>query len=118
MGSGLNEVIYHECLERELKSLDIPAAHEPKIELAYKGEKLSHYLVPDFVAYSKIIIELKALPRVDDIHRAQVQNYLRATGYTLGLLVNFGHYPKIEWERIVLEEKHPNIDKAPPYLQQ
>ena len=104
MGSGLNEVIYHECLAREFRSQNLPAVHEPKIELSYKDAKLSHHLVPDFVSHSKIIIELKALKNLDDVHRAQVQNYLRATGFKLGLLINFGHYPKIEWERIVLEQ--------------
>ena len=116
MGCGLNEATYHECLEIEFLSRRVPAVHEPKIELAYKGNKLKHHLIPDFIAYSKIIIELKATSNLTDEHRAQVQNYLRATGMQLGLLVNFGHYPKVQWERIILENKHPKpVD--PPYLQ-
>jgi len=50
----------------------------------------------------KIIIELKAVKQLTDEHRAQVLNYLKATGLRLGLLVNFGHYPKLEYERIIL----------------
>ncbi len=50
----------------------------------------------------KILVELKAVSFLSDEHRAQVLNYLNAAGYRLGLLVNFGHYPKVEWERIVL----------------
>jgi GxxExxY protein len=57
--------------------------------------------VPDFVCWSKIILEIKAVSTLDDVHRAQVHNYLKATGHKLGLLVNFGHYPKVEYERIV-----------------
>jgi len=51
--------------------------------------------------FDKIILELKAAKELADEHRAQVQNYLKAAGYQLGLLVNFGHYPKVEIERIV-----------------
>lgn len=47
-------------------------------------------------------MEIKAVKELSDKHRAQVYNYLKATGYRLGLLVNFGHYPKVEYERIVL----------------
>jgi GxxExxY protein len=49
----------------------------------------------------KIIVEIKAVSALADGHRAQVINYLNATGLRLGLLVNFGHFPKLEWERIV-----------------
>jgi GxxExxY protein len=56
---------------------------------------------PDFICFDKIILEIKAMSGVDDAHRAQDHNYLKATGYRLGLLVNFGHYPKVQYERIV-----------------
>jgi GxxExxY protein len=48
-------------------------------------------------------LELKAVSELADEHRAQVQNYLKATGFKLGLLVNFGHYPKLQIERVVAE---------------
>ena len=57
--------------------------------------------MPDFICYNKIVLELKAVSQLVDEHRAQVLNYLNATGLKLGLLVNFGHYPQLEWERIV-----------------
>lgn len=57
---------------------------------------------PDFILFGKIVVEIKAVKELSDKHRAQVYNYLKATGYRLGLLVNFGHYPKVEYERIVL----------------
>ena len=113
----MSENIYHECLEREFLLQKIPAVHEPKVELEYKGHKLNQHLRPDFIAYQKIILELKSVSQLNDEHRAQVQNYLRATGLKLGLLINFGHYPKLEWERIILETKHPNTNEPPPRLQ-
>ncbi len=57
---------------------------------------------PDFICFEKIIVEIKAVKELTAEHRAQVFNYLHATGYKLGLLVNFGYYPKVESERIVL----------------
>jgi len=69
--------------------------------LEYKGRKLSHSYQPDFICYDKIIIEIKAIDVIINEHRAQVLNYLSATGYKLGLLVNFGHYPKLDYERFV-----------------
>ena len=61
-------------------------------------------VIVDFICYGKIILELKAVSELADEHRAQVQNYLKATKFKLGLLVNFGHYPKVQLERIVAEQ--------------
>jgi GxxExxY protein len=64
----------------------------------------------DFVCYGKIIVELKATSALVDEHRAQLLNYLHATGFQLGLLVNFGHYPRLEYERIARTEHKKNDD--------
>ena len=56
---------------------------------------------PDLDCYGKIIVEIKAVSELTDDHRAQVHNYLKATGYRLGLLVNFGAHGKLQYERIV-----------------
>lgn len=64
--------------------------------------------VADVICYDRIIVELKAVSALNDEHRAQVQNYLKATGFKLGLLVNFGHYPKVEFERVVAEKGRYN----------
>jgi GxxExxY protein len=100
-GCGFLEPVYQECLEIELKLQGIPFIACKSLTLSYKGQKLKHTYEPDFICYDKIIMEIKAVDQLADEHRAQLLNYLNATGYKLGLLVNFGHYPKVEWERLV-----------------
>ncbi len=101
MGAGFLEAVYQECLEMELRSQQIPFKSQAELLLTYKGTPLRQRYIPDFICFDKIILEIKAASALADGHRAQIQNYLKATGYKLGLLVNFGHYPKIEYERIV-----------------
>lgn len=102
MGCGYLEAVYQECLSKEFTACHIPFHAQGELHLHYKGEPLTQTYKPDFVCYEKIIVELKALKEVGDEHRAQVFNYLKGTGYRLGLLVNFGHYPRATIERIVL----------------
>lgn len=102
MGCGFLEAVYHECLVREFSTQGVPFESKRCVRIAYKGEELAQTYQPDFVCYDKIIVELKAVREIDKAHKAQVFNYLRATGYRLGLLVNFGHHPKATVERIVL----------------
>ncbi len=101
-GSGFLEAVYQECLKIEFTKQGIPFIEKPKLELKYKGEKLRQTYEPDFICYDKIILELKSVKLVVNEHRAQITNYLKATGKRLGLLINFGHYPKLEYERIAL----------------
>jgi GxxExxY protein len=101
-GCGFVEPVYQECLELELGLQGIPFQPQVGLALAYKGRPLKQKYVPDFICCGKIILEIKAVSQLNDEHRAQVHNYLRATGYRLGLLVNFGHYPGVEHERIVV----------------
>lgn len=101
-GSGFVEAVYQECLEMELADRKILFRAQPDLALTYKGRPLKSKFKPDFICFDKIVVELKAVTALNDEHRAQVQNYLRATKSKLGLLVNFGHYPKVEYERIVL----------------
>ena len=100
-GCGFLEAVYQECVEIELELQGIPFVPQKPLALDYKRRPLRTRYEPDFVCYEKIILELKAAKELTDEHRAQVQNYLKATGFQLGLLVNFGHYPKLEVERIV-----------------
>lgn len=101
-GCGFTEPVYQECLQIELQRQGIPFVAQPILELEYKGTKLEQYFKPDFVCFGVIVVELKALSNLVDEHRAQVLNYLHALNFRLGLLVNFGHYPKVEYERIVV----------------
>ena len=102
-GCGFLESVYQECMEIELRLRGIPFAALKPLVLEYKNCPLRTKFEPDFVCYEKIILELKAVSQLADEHRAQVHNYLKATGLKLGLLANFSHYPKIQIERIVTE---------------
>jgi len=102
MGCGFLEPVYQECLEIELALQNIPFTPKYRLKLCYKGRQLKQEYEPDFVCWEKIVVELKAVKALDDTHRAQVYNYLKATGYKLGLLVNLGHHPHVEYERIVV----------------
>lgn len=101
LGSGFDEPIYHEALEKELQARNIPFISEARLEVRYKEHVLSKHFRPDIIAYSKIIVELKALKSINDDHRRQVHNYIKATGFQLGLLINFGSPEKLQYERIV-----------------
>jgi GxxExxY protein len=94
-GCGFLEPVYHECLEIELESQGIPFLSKPLQTLQYRGRTLLQTFAPDFLCYDKIILEIKAASALIDEYRAQVLNYLSATGCELALLVNFGHYPPI-----------------------
>ena len=100
-GCGFLEPVYQECLEHELEIQGIPWESQKHLPLSYKGRPLKQRYQADFICFDKIILEIKAVSRLVSEHRAQVLNYLNATGYELGLLVNFGHYPKLESERII-----------------
>jgi GxxExxY protein len=99
LGSGFLEA--QEALRREFQAQGIPFEEKPQIELYYKGTRLDQKYQPDFLCYGEIIVELKAAKALADDHRAQMINYLKASRKRLGLLVNFGHYPKLESERLV-----------------
>lgn len=101
-GAGFLEPVYQECLEIEFRLAELPTIAQPNLKLDYKGVPLKSTYTPDFICYDKIVVELKAVKELTDAHRAQVQNYLKATGLKLAFLVNFCHHPLIEIERIVL----------------
>jgi GxxExxY protein len=100
-GVGFTEPVYQECLQIEFDIQQIPFVAQPELQLEYKGRLMVQTFRPDFICYGKIILELKALERLIDVHRSQTLNYLYATGYELALLVNFGGFPRLEYERIV-----------------
>lgn len=101
LGHGFLEPVYQEALMYEFISRQIPFQKEKKLEVFYKNQKLEKFYIADFICFEKIIIELKASDGLTDEHTAQVLNYLRATNFRLGLLVNFGT-PKVQIKRIIL----------------
>jgi GxxExxY protein len=111
-GCGFLEPIYHECLAIEFEHQRIPAISKPSLTLtlSYRGRTLLQTYQPDFICFDKIVLELKTVSRLADEHRAQLLNYLHAIGFELGLLVNFGHYPKLEYERTAKTEQRLNKD--------
>ena len=101
MGCGFLESVYQECLEKELTSCGIPFEAQKPIDLVFKGQELERTFAPDLLCFGKVILELKAVRRLAAEHRAQLINYLKACRLEVGLLVNFGSYPQLDYERIV-----------------
>jgi GxxExxY protein len=99
-GAGFLEPIYQECLAIEFDHRNIPAISKPLLTLSYRDRILTQTYQADFVCFERIIVELKAVSALCDEHRTQLLNYLNATGFELGLLINFGDYPKLEYERL------------------
>jgi GxxExxY protein len=102
MGCGFLEAVYQECLTLEFKGQGIPFREQAELKIEYKDMKLRQTYKPDFICYDKIILELKSLSALNNEHEAQLFNYLKASGYRVGLLANFGHYPKLEYKRIII----------------
>ncbi|NOQ51991.1 MAG: GxxExxY protein [Desulfuromonadaceae bacterium] len=102
LGCGFLEAVYQECLEKELQKWNIPYVAQQELQISYKGDPLRQTYRPDLICYESIIVELKALSSTTGAHKAQVLNYLKATGKKLGLLINFGCHPKATVERLIL----------------
>lgn len=101
-GHGFVESVYQACLEMEMELQGIPFDSQRVIALEYKGRRLDQSFKPDLICFNQIILEIKVVKDLADEHRAQLLNYLKATGLKVGLLVNFGHHPRLQWERLVL----------------
>ncbi|MBQ9500233.1 MAG: GxxExxY protein [Bacteroidaceae bacterium] len=99
LGCGFTEPIYQEALEQELILRKIPYEREKELHIAYKGKELSKNYRVDFLCFGKIIVELKAVSELNDIYTAQVISYLKASGFKLGLLINFGK-TSLEYKRL------------------
>ena len=97
---GFAEPVYQECMEIELRERSIPFLAQEKLHLRYKGRLLKSWYRPDFLCFDSVIVELKALEQVGSSEAAQVINYLKVTGFQVGLLLNFGG-PSLEKHRFV-----------------
>ncbi len=91
LGCGFLEAVYQEALELEFVSAGIPFKREVRLPIYYNGILLKKEYYADFVCYDKIILELKAVSELSAVHKSQVKNYLKASGYQLGIVANFGN---------------------------
>jgi GxxExxY protein len=103
LGPGFLEAVYREALAIELEERSVPSRQEVALPLTYRGRNLQTAYRADFVCYDSVIVELKALSGLTRTEEAQVINYLKASGYEVGLLLNFGA-ASLEFRRLVLSE--------------
>lgn len=101
LGHGFLEAVYQEALEIEFNIQDVPHEREKKLNLQYKGRPLKKKYYADFVCFNEIIVELKAIETLTPDHIGQVLNYLKGTGFRLGLLINFGT-KSLQYKRVIL----------------
>jgi len=100
LGKGFLEAVYQEALEEEFKLKNIPYIREHQLEIVYKNKILKKKYQADFICYGEIIVELKALTELSSVHQSQLINYLKATKFKLGLLINFGQN-SLESKRVI-----------------
>ncbi len=100
-GCGFTEKVYQDAFEVELQNIGIPYQREVPMHAIYKNIKLDSTFIPDFVCYDKIIVEMKAVKEIEDMHRSQAINYAKVSGLPLAILINFG-------ETSLKFERYPN----------
>lgn len=100
LGHGFHEKPYENALAVDLKLRGISVEQQPSFTIAYKGHDVGQY-IPDLVVYGLIVVDTKVVERITNHERGQMMNYLRITGLSVGLIINFSK-AKLEWERIVL----------------
>lgn len=89
MGCGFLEAVYQEALDLEFKSQGVPYKAQPFIEIFYKGKLLEKQYQPDFIYFNEVVVEIKALEQLSGTEESQIINYLKTTGFQVGLLINF-----------------------------
>ena len=108
LGAGFLEPVYQEAMEIELSTRGIPFAAQKALPICYKERLLKKCYIADLIVFDQIIVEIKAIERLTPREQAQLLNYLAATGFELGLLINFGSN-KIEWKRMVQSSRNKLI---------
>ena len=100
LGNGFLEKVYENALLIELRKRELDCQGQVPIQVTYKGVAVGEYFA-DIVVNNQVILELKAVQSLQKIHEAQILNYLKATNFKIGMLVNFTH-PKAQIKRFIL----------------
>ena len=114
LGAGFLEKVYERALLKELALRGISVIPQASFTVVYKGQAVGEYCT-DLLVEDVLLVELKCVERLANEHTAQCLNYLRASGRTVCLLVNF-QKPKVEWKRIVHRFQVPEPIEVPPIL--
>ena len=101
LGSGFLEPVYQEAMEIESAARGLSFISQKVLQIHYKEHILKKEYIPDLIYFDQIIVELKALDRLSGKEESQLLNYLKATGMKVGVLINFGSHPKLEWKRLI-----------------
>jgi GxxExxY protein len=108
LGPGFLEPVYQEALAVEMAYRTVPFREQAEIKIAYRGQPLKKTYIADYLCYDKIIVEIKAISSLTSREEAQTINYLKATRHKVGVLINFGAHPSLEWKRIVFTKNAPS----------
>jgi GxxExxY protein len=108
LGCGFLEPVYQEAMEIELTARAIPFGRQVELPVRYKGRVLKTVYKADLICYDTAIVELKALSQLGGVEEAQVLNYLKATGFPIGLLLNFGTR-SLQFRRFILSESVQSV---------
>jgi GxxExxY protein len=111
LGRGYLESVYQEAMALEMTTRGIPYRREAEISVFYKNQRLNVSFRADFLCFDSVIVELKALAGLSGAEEAQVINYLKATGFEIGLLLNFGS-ASLEHRRLAFSKPLPSIKSA------
>jgi GxxExxY protein len=106
LGNGFQEVIYQRALEIEMTQQGLHFSREHEMDIYYKGIKIGNRRV-DFFVEEKVMVEIKAVIQLEDVHLAQAINYLEAYGLEVGLLLNFGSR-SLQFKRVMKPERTPS----------
>lgn len=100
LGHGFLEAVYQEALAIEFAAREIPFVRKVAVAITYKGQQLTTCYRADFICFNEIIIEMKAQSALTGVDESQLINYLKATNYHRGLLINFGA-ASLQYRRLV-----------------